>query len=415
MVEFMTRAGPGFKDVRPLQAAAGQVTTRNFPVYDDLVDRLCKPAVDPSTGQPDATCAHTMSVLATYAYSDLDTLLEMATRLGLQHCNGLAITLANDPQFIASTAHLVQSEDGRVVVLVYRGTEPTNLINWLTDVDVSPEKVQLGGSDAEPLDVHAGFYRNVRATRFKIAEALKDAAEGKPIKQAPPGAEQPALHPMEALYITGHSLGGAMAALMSILIREDHHYWKKFGDTLKAIYTYGQPMVGSPDLARHYDSDAVLGTRTFRYIYEGDPVPHLPPRDTGSWQHFGRELHHATGIRGEGWSTTGRRAGQIRLAGQLLVAFGSLPLSQLLVLNRLPFQYRIDDHRPQHYIAGLTPEGMVSEFGDHPYHLQTPFPTRVRRDIERVLRQLTEMMPATPSRAVNAATSLVARAGMAVR
>jgi hypothetical protein len=118
MAKLITRSGPGFKDIRPLQTAAGQATSPDFPVYDELVDRLCDPAVDPGTGEPDSVTAHTLAVLATYAYSDLDTLLEIATRLGLQHCNGLAVELANDPQFIASTAHLVQSADGRVVVLI---------------------------------------------------------------------------------------------------------------------------------------------------------------------------------------------------------------------------------------------------------------------------------------------------------
>jgi hypothetical protein len=406
MAKLITRSGPGFKDIRPLQTAAGQATSPDFPVYDELVDRLCDPAVDPGTGEPDSVTAHTLAVLATYAYSDLDTLLEIATRLGLQHCNGLAVELANDPQFIASTAHLVQSADGRVVVLIYRGTEPTNVINWLTDIDVSPEKVRLRGPDAEPLDVHAGFYRNVRATRFKIAEALKDAAEGKPMTPAQDGHEQPALQPMEALYITGHSLGGAMAALMSILLREDIHYWNQVGHSLKALYTFGQPMVGSPDLARHYENDDVLGTRTFRYIYEGDPVPRLPSRDTGSWQHFGHEYHHTTSVQREGWHNTGSRVGQIRLVGQLLVAFGSLPLSQLIALNRLPFLYRIDDHRPNHYIARLTPEGTVSEFGDHPYNLQTPLTTRVRRETEQALRRITEVTPAVRAVTAKAMASL---------
>src|SRR3954451_10846038 len=156
-----TGTGPSFGDLRPFQTIDGRdpVEPGVFPVYDDLIGHLRKPASDPTSGEPDEVVAHVLSVLSTYAYSDLETLLEMATRLGLERCEGLAVELRNDPLFVVSTAYLVTSSDGSVGILVYRGTMPVDVINWLTDLDAAQEQVRLVGPDTEPLLVHAGFYR----------------------------------------------------------------------------------------------------------------------------------------------------------------------------------------------------------------------------------------------------------------
>lgn len=388
MVAIITSEGPTYDALRPFQRADRPAATSTaFPVYPDLVDHLVKQGSVP--GEPDEITAHVLAVLATYAYSDLTTVLEMATRLGMAECRGLAVELRNDPQFIVSTAHLLQSRDGRVGILVYRGTMPVDLVNWLTDVDATPEKVRIEGPGGEPLTVHAGFYRNVRATRFAIAEALAKALDGKPIA----GDGDPEIESMHALYVTGHSLGGAMAALMGVLLHADDAYQHRLMPVFRGLYTYGQPMVGSPALARHYDDLPEIGGRTFRYIYEGDPVPRLPSRDTGEWAHFGAELRFGDGLVHRGWRASGHPVGQMRFIGDLVLAFGSLPLSQLVALDSVPFPYRIDDHRPHHYVARLTPAGVASEFGDHEYAFDTPFPTRLRHQVEAELRVLAEVPP----------------------
>jgi hypothetical protein len=386
MVFLESSVGPSFEDVRPTRAAEPDI---RFPVYNDLTDRLVKPEVDPATGEPDPLTAHVLAVVAGYAYSDGQTVAEMMTRLGMEKCTCLTVSFRNDTMFVTSTAHVVQSEDGRVVVVAFRGTEPVNLINWLTDVDTAQQKVRL--DEDAPIDVHPGFYRNVRAIRYKLREALLLALAGKPVDGDLDTPTDRA--PMEALYLTGHSLGGAMAALLALLVRRDDEDEASFGGTLAAVYTYGQPMVGSPALAATCDADPRLGGRLFRYVYEGDPIPGMPSRDTGRWGHFGRERHHLTGLRDAGWQQSTSNVGQIRFVGQMVVAFGSLPLSQLLVLQRIPVLYRIDDHRPQHYIEKLAPERAVSEFGDR-VHAVPPAPAlRLRRNIEHWGRRVTSIRP----------------------
>jgi len=386
MIYLDTSVGPSFEAVRPTRAA--EPDTR-FPVYDDLPDRLVKPEIDPGSGEPDPLTAHVLAVAAGYAYSDAQTVTEMMTRLGMEKSRCLTVSFRNDTMFIAATAHLVQSEDGRVVVIAFRGTEPVNLINWLTDVDTAQQKVRL--DEDAPIDVHPGFYRNVRAVRYRLREALLLARAGRPVDGDRDTRVDRA--PMEALYLTGHSLGGAMAALLALLIRRDEQDWDDFGPALRGAYTYGQPMVGSPALAATCDADPLLGGRLFRYVYEGDPIPGMPSRDTGRWAHFGHQRHHVTGLWDAGWRHSTSNVGQIRFAGQLAVAFGSLALSQLLVVQRIPVLYRIDDHRPHHYIDKLAPDGAVSEFGDRLYAVPPTPLLRVRHTIEHWGRRVTSVRP----------------------
>ena len=111
-----------------------------FPVYHDLEALLAEEEQQPDR-QPPATVAHTLAVAAGYAYSDAETVSMMLARMGLQDNHCLRVDMSVDAMFIRSTAYLIQSSDGSVVILVYRGTEPTNLVNWLTDADVHPDKI----------------------------------------------------------------------------------------------------------------------------------------------------------------------------------------------------------------------------------------------------------------------------------
>ena len=105
-----------------------------FPVYPGLAETL---AGADAEKQPVAEIAHTLAVTAGYAYSDAGTLAMMMTRLGLERAYCREIARSVDAMFIRSTAFLIQSADGRVVILCYRGTPPLDLISWLLDADVT--------------------------------------------------------------------------------------------------------------------------------------------------------------------------------------------------------------------------------------------------------------------------------------
>lgn len=69
------------------------------------------------------------------------------------------------------------------------------------------------------------------------------------------------------LWVTGHSLGGALALLGAWLFK------RKFLP-VDAVYTFGAPMVGNRQVAEAFDRE--FPGKVFRYVNTPDPVPLLP-------------------------------------------------------------------------------------------------------------------------------------------
>lgn len=84
--------------------------------------------------------------------------------------------------------------------------------------------------------------------------------------------------------VTGHSLGGSVAVIVLMLLKED-------GFKLGQAMTFGQPMVTNRDGVRKYRTLPLL-----RFVNEKDPIPWMPPLeifavlDEGPYQHFGPEV-----------------------------------------------------------------------------------------------------------------------------
>jgi triacylglycerol lipase len=95
---------------------------------------------------------------------------------------------------------------------------------------------------------------------------------------------KPLLNPEYETRVTGHSLGGAAAAIVLMLLKED-------GITLGQAMTFGQPKVTNRQGVAKYRSLPLL-----RFVNDRDPVPLLPPLemfsllDEGPFKHFGPEL-----------------------------------------------------------------------------------------------------------------------------
>jgi len=353
---------PSYEQLRPLKES----TTATFPVYRDLVDTLVT-----AKTYPDDTVAHLLAACAGYAYSSADTVSMIMARMGLDENHCLMIGQYVDAMFISSTSFLVQSRDGRVAVLGYRGTEPLNFITWLTDLDVYPDKVAFPFRGATgPFEVHAGFYRNVRATRYEVVAALERALEGRSVlDDGRPGAHPlpdkgRMEYPLEALYLTGHSLGGAMAAILAVMLvtEPENEERARLAEKLRAVYTFGQPMIGSRELAKACDADEFLREKVIRYVYRRDVVPHLPPTDSGDFAHFGQEYRY------EGtwpWILQEQPTEQLARLTGLVEAPIAFLARQVRLFRNVPFHYSLNDHGPQHYVSALTPPGVPSEFGDY--------------------------------------------------
>ncbi len=361
-MRFAQALAPAYSRLRPFRSAEG-VISPTFPVYHDLVEKFLQAHTAPSDPPRwDPVVAHVLATIAGYSYSDADTVALIAARLGLEENRCAMVAQDVDAMFICSTAFLLQSRCGRLAILCYRGTEPDNFINWLTDADVNPERVPWRfGADATVHTVHAGFYRNVRATRYAIAERLLLAIQGKPILDD--GRPDGDVGKLEALYVTGHSLGAAMAAMFAVMMETNPAYGE-IRDRIRAIYTYGQPMIGDPAFATWCSK--AIGKKVFRFIHAHDVVAALPPKISGPFAHFGEEYQLFRASDGTWKAPQHNREpmGQVGHLFELPLAASAFLARQIRPLRDIPFQYSLDDHGPQHYIAGLTPLGVRTEFGD---------------------------------------------------
>jgi len=134
-------------------------------------------------------------------------------------------------------AFLAKREIDHMLVLAFRGTEVESPEDIITDIN-SRFYVDKSGSK-----IHAGF--------LQAFEAVKDVTEVEIDKSKE-----------YALYITGHSLGGALA-----LIATRHFN----SDNLAACYTFGSPRVGNEEFGDE------IKPPIYRIVNAYDPVPFLPP------------------------------------------------------------------------------------------------------------------------------------------
>lgn len=92
-------------------------------------------------------------------------------------------------------------------------------------------------------------------------------------------------HPSAKVYVTGHSLGGALAVLYSGMLYYNDE--KSIVEKLAAVYTFGQPRVGDEKFAA-YMRQKLVDSAYFRVVYCNDLVPRVPfDDDLFAFKHFG--------------------------------------------------------------------------------------------------------------------------------
>ena len=136
------------------------------------------------------------------------------------------------------------------VVLAFRGTEK-KVSDWLTDARCVPA-VQ---GEAR---VHTGFLEAFEAKKGAEGRTAREVVED---ILARPDAHDAAGRPLP-LFITGHSLGGALALLATRLVAPDVN---------GACYTFGAPRVGN------YEYFRFIKTPVYRVVNSADVVPRVPP------------------------------------------------------------------------------------------------------------------------------------------
>ena len=136
------------------------------------------------------------------------------------------------------------------LVLAFRGTEK-KVSDWLTDARCVPTVVGKA-------KIHTGFMEAFTKNKDTRGKTVKEVVEG--ILQCPE-AQDENQKPLP-LFITGHSLGGALALLATKLAASDVN---------GACYTFGGPRIANYEFFRR------IKTPVYRIVNSSDIVPRVPP------------------------------------------------------------------------------------------------------------------------------------------
>lgn len=156
--------------------------------------------------------------------------------------------------------YALTSETHHIIAL--RGTQTEN--EWLGNILASQVNFQTRAPQYGK--VHRGF----QTSQEKIITQIRKAVEQ--------------LNPALPCYITGHSLGGAVAILTAAELSLSN---PALSPQIR-VYTYASPRVGDPTFARFYNQQI---PNTFRIVNLADTVP-ISPSETfrgNTFQHVGQE------------------------------------------------------------------------------------------------------------------------------
>jgi triacylglycerol lipase len=178
------------------------------------------------------------------AYEGEPRIVEQTRAWGLPNCRFLS--RAGTQAFVAAS--------GRSIVVAFRGTEAV-AEDWLTDLDFPKVRGPRGL-------VHRGFLEALEAIWSELVETLRAlGAAG------------------QGLWLTGHSLGAALATLATARL--------ELQPTLetRGLYTFGSPRVGDGQFRRF--AEARFGRRNFRFANYRDLVTRVPFEWMG-YEHVGQ-------------------------------------------------------------------------------------------------------------------------------
>ncbi|WP_218933311.1 lipase family protein [Rubripirellula lacrimiformis] len=186
---------------------------------------------------PDWKVVRLMAELSFLAYEDSIPAVQNRLRL-FDLVLGEFVTIDNH--------HFITAWDAKrdVLIVAFRGTDIAQLADVWTDLDYAKIKTDTG-------EVHKGFYKASEAMMRSVVAAIEH--RGRP----------------QHVWLTGHSLGGAIATLTMRQLESRGH-------RVGGLVTFGQPRVG--DRAFTEEMNRKLGSRILRVINEDDVVVSLPPR-----------------------------------------------------------------------------------------------------------------------------------------
>ena len=178
-------------------------------------------------------------------------------------------------EFIQSSGRTFDTElivmsptDGDFVIVVFRGSEriegPVGAAKDAILTDANIKLLDVSDALGEGVAVHAGFCNAFIPVKDAVVEAID---------------KQGGFAPTKKLWITGNSLGAALANLCAISLRAQGH-------DVHAVYTYGAPRCGNQRFRERYENDFAIKCQS--WVNDNDIVPKLPPNGLlPDYQHVG--------------------------------------------------------------------------------------------------------------------------------
>lgn len=154
------------------------------------------------------------------------------------------------------------------IIIAFRGSESRT--DWITNIKLATDPGPLLNSR-----VHEGFQDALFPVVISIVSAI--------YKFNPSGSKN--------IWITGHSLGGALAVLMTAMLSIEKI-------AVRGLYTFGAPRVGNQNFAEQLEAN--ISGVNFRVVNQGDLVPHVPFEAQGFYHAGERIIFNADGDRIQG-------------------------------------------------------------------------------------------------------------------
>ncbi|XP_042050645.1 uncharacterized protein LOC121796024 isoform X1 [Salvia splendens] len=155
----------------------------------------------------------------------------------------------------------------RRLVVAFRGTEQTRWKDVVTDLMLVPTGLnpeRIGGDSTNEVQVHSGFLSAYDSVRTRLITLIKQATGHR-------DDDSVELLPAWHIYVTGHSLGGALATLLALELASSQ--LAQCGAIAVTMYNFGSPRVGNRRFAEIYNQKV---KDSWRVVNHRDIIPTVP-------------------------------------------------------------------------------------------------------------------------------------------
>ncbi|EAR99817.1 lipase family protein (macronuclear) [Tetrahymena thermophila SB210] len=162
------------------------------------------------------------------------------------------------------------STDHDAIIITFRGTISTDLTNWMYNLDSI--KAPFTECTVSNCKVHQGFLDHFNNIKDQLTQHFKE------LKQK---------YPQAKIFLTGHSLGAAIATISLA-----HIYSLNEQQQIDIFYNFGSPRVGNVEFVNWFTQQN-MAKLYGRITTAQDPVIHTPPSNFPFYfQHINQEIYY---------------------------------------------------------------------------------------------------------------------------